>query len=405
MSALAGEMAAAPEPLDEDDVFRLAADVAADGDGEGAVELGRDLDHLLRAGLSDDTLDTLWQAVTGGCGLPAATGADTRDQLSRLAKRYPGPPETGTPAPERETTSRADVIAEVRAWAADPASGTDEPGTALPAALPAALTAIADHAGEDLAVRLLIRVLKTRRVLVSKERFDRLADFGGRFGHPGPLLYDELSVAWPPIDPARRDGEGDFGLSRLTSWFSWEWPEPTALDRLRVAVAADDATQAPGSVAAFVLVDVLRLEESPLSDDTLATLWHEATGRAHDPGRGGSGAREWLATIAGECRARLAEAAPDFRLVTPRVDQEHRDAVLREVRESATVTGDGPAAALKEVVTRVDPDLGYRLLLRLLATRAAPLTEEAYERHVVLCRHFRLGAEHVSEAVELLLHR
>ncbi|MFE6101382.1 hypothetical protein ACFVQ4_15595 [Streptomyces laurentii] len=260
MSALAGEMAAAPEPLDEDDVFRLAADVAADGDGEGAVELGRDLDQLLRTGLSDDTLDTLWQAVTGGCGLPAATGADTRDQLSRLAKRYPGPPESGTPAPERETTSRADVIAEVSAWAADPASGTDEPGTALPAALPAALTAIADHAGEDLAVRLLIRVLKTRRVLVPKERFDRLADFGGRFGHPGPLLYDELSVAWPPIDPARRDGEGDFGLSRLTSWFSWEWPEPTALDRLRVAVAADDATQAPGSVAAFVLVDVLRLE-------------------------------------------------------------------------------------------------------------------------------------------------
>jgi hypothetical protein len=405
LSALAGEMDAAPEPVDEDDVFRLAAGVAADGDGEGAVELGRDLDHLLRAGLSDDTLDTLWQAVTGNDSLPAATGADARDQLSRLATRYPAPPGTGNPAPEPETTSRADVIAEVNAWAADPASGTGEPGTGLPAALPAALTTIADHAGEDLAVRLLIRVLKTRRVLVPKERFDRLADLGRRFGHPGPLLYDELSVAWPPIDPARRDGEGDFGLSGLTSWFSWEWTEPTALDRLRVAVAAGNATQTPGSAAALLLVDVQHLLESPLSDGTLATLWREATGGVHDPGRTGVGAREWLGTVADECRARLAEVAPDYRPVTPPVDQEHQDAVLREVRESAAEIGDGPAAALKEVVTRVDPDLGYRLLLRLLASRTAPLTEEAYERHVVLCRHFRLGAEHVSEAVELLLHR
>ncbi|MEU3075529.1 hypothetical protein [Streptomyces laurentii] len=396
LSALAGGIAASTEPIDQNDMFRLAASVAADGDGEGAVELGRDLDRLLRAGLSDDTLGTLWQAVTGDGRFPAATGADVRDQLSRLATRYPAPPGTGAPAPERETTSRADVIAEVRASAADPASA---------AALPAALTVIVDHAGEDLALRLLIRVLKTRRVLVTKERYDRLTALGRRFGYPGPLVYDGLSVAWPPIDPARRDGEGDFGLSGLASWFSWEWPEPTACDRLRVAVAADEEAHTPGSAAALVLVDVLRLLDSPLSDDTLATLWREATGRAHDPGRIGTGARDWLKTIADECRARLAEVAPDYRPTTPPVDEEHQDAVLRQVRESAAVTGDGPAAALEEVVTRVDAELGYRLLLRLLAARTTPLSEEEYERHVALCRHFRFGAEYVAEAVELLRHR
>ncbi|MEU8538873.1 hypothetical protein AB0C52_02560 [Streptomyces sp. NPDC048717] len=396
LSALAGEMAASSEPIDENDMFRLAASVAADGDGEGAVELGRDLDCLLRAGLSDDVLGTLWQAATGDDRLPAAIGADARDLLSRLAMSYPAPSGTGAPAPEPDTTSRADVIAEVRASAADPAGG---------AALSAALMVIVDHADEDLGLRLLIRFLKTRRVLVAKERYDRLTALGRRFDYSGPLVYDGLSVAWPPIDPARRDGEGDFGLSDLTWWFSWKWMEPTARDRLRVAVAADEEAHTPGSGAALVLVDVLRLLDSPLSDDTLATLWREATRRAYDPGRIGIGARDWLKTIADECRARLAEVAPDYRPVTPPVDEEYQDAVLREVRESAAVTGDGPAAALEEVVTRVDPELGYRLLLRMLAARTTPLGEEEYERHVALCRHFRFGAAYEAEAVELLRHR
>ncbi|MFJ5726446.1 hypothetical protein [Streptomyces sp. NPDC093149] len=408
LSALAGGIAASPEPLDQDGVIRLAAEVAADGDGEGAVELGLDLNHLLETGLSDEILDTVWTAVTGDDRRSTATRADTRDRLSRLAARYPIPPGAGAPGPERETKSRADVVAEVRASAADlghaaaePTSGTDEPG----AALPAALTTIVNHTDEGLGLRLLLRALKTRHLLVTKERYDRLTALGRQLGYPGPLVGDGLSVAWPPIDPARRDGEGDFGLSALTAWFSWEWAEPTARDRLRAAAAADDAAQTPGSAAALLLVDSLRLLQSPLPDDTIATLWHEATGGAHDPGRLGLSPRDWLRTITEACRAHLAEVAPGHRHTTPPVDPAHQDTVLREVRESAAVLGEAPTAAVEDVVTRVDPDLGYRLLLRLLAVRAAPLTEKGYARHLALCRHFHYGAEHVAEAVELLQHR
>ncbi|MFH8477080.1 hypothetical protein [Streptomyces sp. NPDC018000] len=406
LSALAGGIAASPEPLDEDGVLRLAVEVAADGDGEGAVELGLDLARLLETDLPDEILDTVWTAVTGDDRRPTATGADTRDRLSRLATRYPVPPGTGAPGPGRETESRADVIAEVRASdlghaAAESASVTDEPD----AALPTALTTIVDHTDEGLGLRLLLRALKTRRVLVAKERYDRLTALGKRLGYPGPLVYDGLRVAWLPIDPTRRDGEGDFGLSELTSWFSWEWTEHTARDRLRAAVAAEDAAATPGSAAALMLVDSHRLLESPLSDDTIATLWHGATGGVHDPGRLGLSPRDWLGTVAEACRAHLAEVAPGHRHTTPPVDTVHRDAVLREVREAASTLGDAPTAAVEDVVTRVDPDLGYRLLLRLLTVRAAPLTEERYARHLALCHHFRYGAEHVAEAVELLRHR
>ncbi|WP_051715508.1 hypothetical protein [Streptomyces bikiniensis] len=203
--------------------------------------------------------------------------------------------------------------------------------------------------------------------------------------------------------------EGDFGLSALTSWFPWDGPGTTAQDCLRGAVAADDAARTPGSAAAVLLVDVLRLLESPLSDETIAALWRGATGGRHDIAYLRLGPREWLRTIADACRARLVEVAPDHRPAAPPADTARQDAVLREVRDAdALLTGapDAPATltAVEEVVSRVDPDLGYRLLLRLLGTRRVHLTEERYARHLALCEHFGYGTEHVSEGVELLRH-
>ncbi|MFE8937446.1 hypothetical protein ACFYNX_08140 [Streptomyces sp. NPDC007872] len=409
LSALAGRVASSPAPPDEDRVLRLAAEVA--GNGEGAAELGLDLARLLESGLPDETLDAVWTAATANDPRPPATGAGTRALLSRLAESYPPPPSERSRARARETELPAVVVAEAVASRPDLGDPATEPESSAGASttLAEAVSAVARHADAELGLRLLLRVLKTRRVAVAKDQYDRLTAIGARLGWPGPLVHDGLKVRWPPVDPARRDGEGDFGLSALTSWFPWDGPGTTAHDCLRGAAAADDTAQTPGSAAAVLLVDALRLLESPLSDDTIAALWRGATGGGHDIAYLRLGPREWLRTIADACRARLAEAAPDHRHTVPPADTAQRDAVLSEVRDAAALLTGVPdataaLAAVEEVVSRVDPDLGYRLLLRLLGTRRVHLTEERYARHLSLCEHFGYGAEHVSEGVELLRH-
>ncbi|MEV7448658.1 hypothetical protein ACWD6Q_10220 [Streptomyces nigra] len=44
------------------------------------------------------------------------------------------------------------------------------------------------------------------------------------------------------------------------------------------------------------------------------------------------------------------------------------------------IPGTEAAAVLEQVVTRVDPDLGFRLLLRMLNVLSVPLTEDEYAR-------------------------
>ncbi|MFG2837377.1 hypothetical protein ACGFZH_26080 [Streptomyces zaomyceticus] len=58
---------------------------------------------------------------------------------------------------------------------------------------------------------------------------------------------------------------------------------------------------------------------------------------------------------------------------------------------------------MARVVTEVDPDLGLRLLVRLLAVLAVPLAEERYARFRTLGERFGYGAWHVSEALEPLV--
>ncbi|MCX4825393.1 hypothetical protein OG883_37190 [Streptomyces sp. NBC_01142] len=88
-------------------------------------------------------------------------------------------------------------------------------------------------------------------------------------------------------------------------------------------------------------------------------------------------------------------------------------AVLRELREvkpllaDKTVSphrhgipGTTAATALEEVATRVDPDLGYRLFLRLLRVLSVPLAEEQYARYQALGEEFGYGECHVCDRVE-----
>ncbi|WP_406080687.1 hypothetical protein OG468_10380 [Streptomyces zaomyceticus] len=420
LSALAARVHASAGPVDPQTVLGLAADVAGLGEGEGAVELGTDLRLLLDSAVPDEALRTVWRAATGGRFDPAGHGMDFRGWLRRFAELYPARARERdsrygsllTPPVIDEADLREDVVTEIRASAAEGGAFAAPPF----AGLPGALESIATEADADLALRLLLRVLKVRRIAVGKEQYDRLMALDERLAYPGPLVYDDLAVRWPPVDPARRDAEGDFGLTALASRFAGPWHAHTPHEVLARAVADDETGQTPGSAAAVLLQDALRLLESPLPTTVIVTLWGAASERGYDIERAGADGREWLRTIAAACRGHLAEVAPDHRPGTLPVRTAHSGAVQDLLSEltpelarrtvsphAHPLPGADVAEAVARVVAEVDPDLGLRLLVRLLAVLAVPLTEERYARFRALGERFGYGAWHVPEALELLV--
>jgi hypothetical protein len=124
-------------------------------------------------------------------------------------------------------------------------------------------------------------------------------------------------------------------------------------------------------------------------------------------------ARDWLRLIVDVCRERLSEAAPAYSPAGPRTRAEFIDPMLREVQEVApslagraisphwqSIPGTTAALAVEQVVTHVDPDLGFRLFLRLLRVLSVPLSEERYDRYRALGEAFGYGEYHVSDGVE-----
>ncbi|WP_345282580.1 hypothetical protein [Streptomyces gulbargensis] len=421
LSALTAAVCAAA-PVDVPAALRLAAGAANLCAGEGAVELGADVRILLDSAVPEEALRAVWLAATGGRFDPAGHGMTTRAWLGRLAELYPARERTPAPrhaygyAPTRpdvdEARLREDVVAEIRASAAEAPALTAPPLSGVPAAL----EAIAEEADADLALRLYLRVLKAWHIPVDKAQFDRLMVLDERLAYPGPLVYDGLDVRWPPLDPARRDAEGDFGLSALAARFASPWHTRTAEGVVREAAAADETAQTPGSAAVLLLQDAVRLLDSPLPTGTIARVWAAASERGYDAEREGTDARDWLRTIAEVCRTRLAEVAPAYVPGHSPARTELAGAVLEVLRavapeladrtvspHASPLTGTDAAEAVAAVVTEADPDLGFRLLLRLLDVLAVPLTEERYARCRALGERFGHGPWLVSEAVERLV--
>lgn len=318
LSALAEKLSETTGSPDEAQVLHLASKVAAATEGEGAVELGVDVHCLLDSALPDDIIRTAWLAAAHGRFDPTACESGVRGWLGRLAERWPQierrhAPGHGDARPKiKEEELRTAVVAEIRASAmAIDASAAGSDQAALPSsAVAESLEAVARQGDGDLGLRLFLRVLKAYDVPVGKEQYDRLMALDTVLGFPGPLVYDGLNVLWPPIDTARRDASGDFGLSALTSWFEGDWQESTAHERVRQAAAADDSAQTPGSAAALLLTDVRRLRDSALRTETIKVLWLSATGRGYNIDHLGIDARDWLRMIEGICEERLREIAP-----------------------------------------------------------------------------------------------
>ncbi|MDX3457209.1 hypothetical protein PV396_35530 [Streptomyces sp. ME02-8801-2C] len=430
LSALAEKLSVTTGYPDETQALRLASEVAAAAEGEGAVELGVDVRCLLDAPLPDDIIRTAWLAAARGRFDPAACESGVRGWLRRLAERWPEHERRQAhgqwdvrPGIEEEELRTA-VGAEIRVSAGTVDQGVAESDhVALPSgAVAESLEAVARQGDGDLGLRLFLRVLKEYDVPVDKEQYGRLMALDTALGLPGPLVYDGLNVLWPPIDTARRDASGDFGLSALTSWFEGGWQESTARERVRQAAAADDSAQTPGSAAALLLADAGRLLDSSLRTETIKVLWLSATGRGYNIDHLGTDAKAWLRLIEGVCEERLREIAPQYRHAGPsdRSDfhTDIRSAVLRAVREAAPllkesvisphwepIPGATALAAVEEVVTDVDADLGFRLLLRLLDVVSPSLTQELYSHYQALGRRFGYGEDHVTGKLEQLVRQ
>ncbi|MEU6547140.1 hypothetical protein [Streptomyces sp. NPDC046859] len=391
LSELAARIFDAQAP-DAGRALALAAEVAGLAEGEGAVELGDDVRRLLDSALPDDVLRTAWLAATLHRFDPSEHGMTLREWLSSLADRWPGPKAVAEEGPCEA------VPALIRT-------------SSLPE--PSALARVTEEADAGLGFRLFLRAIKVHSGPVGKEQYDRLTALGKQFGYPGPLVHDGLDVRWPALDTGRRDALGDVGFSHLTAWFAGSWHHDTKPERaLRQAAAADHEGQTPGSQAAFLLQDTIRLLDSALPTSTLTMLWLSATARGYNIDQLGMDGRDWLQRIAWMCREVLRDLAPAYTPPRPRAVTESADPVLRELRAVASrmadrtvsphwepIPGDEAAAVLEQVVTRVDPDLGFRLLLRMLDVLSVPITEDEYARYQRLAAHFGHHEHLVTEAL------
>lgn len=195
----------------------------------------------------------------------------------------------------------------------------------------------------------------------------------------------------------RKDIWIDFGFSGLTKWFGSPWAgEMTPLE---IVVAAADWDE--GAYAPTLLEDAVRLLESTLPTRVIDILWCAAVGnKEFVPGEPMDG-RDWLRQIVDICRERIRRDDPQFDALppVPACDRELKDAILAEVRaiapELERATAGHPyrrvpevVPALERVVTEVDPDLGFRLFLRVLKAYLVHISESQHLRYRELGERF-----------------
>ncbi|MEU3743603.1 MULTISPECIES: hypothetical protein [Streptomyces] len=373
------------------------------------VQLGRDVRLLLDSGLPDDVLHAVWTAAVRRRFDPVEeTGAGVRGWLRRVSAVCPpcvlarSPYEVTSldevrPAvPEEEL--RAAVAVEIESAAAGLARAV-----AVPDVVPALLRVVRE-ADADLGLRLFLQVAKAYSVTFGEEAYDRLVALGDRLAYPWEVVGKGLDVRRPPVDPGRRDlGTGRFGVPFLAAVFrGTDWPHLGSVRENVLRVIGDDYGDVPGSYAAVLLEDARRLLDSPLPDSPLTALWRAVSRRAWVTGEGEFDAdvRDWLERVAGMCGERLVEVDPCYVPYVSPARTDLTEAVLREVREltrSDVAEVRAVAPLLADVVTAVDPDLGFRLLVQLLSTYEVAATGARYTRWVALAERLGLSPDFVDD--------
>ncbi|MFF5920668.1 hypothetical protein ACFY8C_20335 [Streptomyces flavochromogenes] len=405
LSGLAGTLCARSTlRLDEPVVLDVAESEAEDDDHR----LGADARLLLESPLPDDVLHTVWLAAVRRCFDPAEEGTDTRTWLERVADLCP------PRAPERdpyEATSldearpvvpeeelRTAVAAEIESAAA---------GLGLRVAVPGvvpALLRVVREADADLGFRLFLRALKAYSVPVGADTYERLLALGDGLAYPRVVVHDELTVRWRPLDPGRRDfARGRFGLPILAAALrGTEWTYGGTPREHIQRVADDGPGHAPGAYAAVLLDDAWRLLDSAVPSRAVGLLWRTATGRLNvlDEDEFDADGRVWLEQVSQVCHAHLAEVDPAYAPFLSPARTDLTEAVLREVREAVHADAEpvrGVARVLEDVVTAVDPDLGFRLLLHILTTYGVPVGEARRGRYRALAAQLGFSEDHLDD--------
>ncbi|ATW48374.1 hypothetical protein [Streptomyces peucetius] len=193
----------------------------------------------------------------------------------------------------------------------------------------------------------------------------------------------------------RKDIWIDFGFSGLTKWYGSTF-EFTPLE---IVVAAADWGE--GAYAPTLREDAVRLLGSPLPTRVIDILWCAAVRSKFVPDARWMDGRDWLRQIVDVCEERIRRDESRFDALPPGpvCDPELRDAVLAEVRTIATelehTTADHPyygvpevVPSLERVVTEADPDLGFRLFLRVLKAYLVPISESQHLRYRELGERF-----------------
>ncbi|MFC9295231.1 hypothetical protein ACFTWH_25225 [Streptomyces sp. NPDC057011] len=143
-------------------------------------------------------------------------------------------------------------------------------------------------------------------------------------------------------------------------------------------IVAAVADWGDGVYAPTLLEDALRVLESDLSSREVDILWCAASKRSYRPDFFGVEGRAWLRQVADVCAERIRQDDPSFTvtLSSPAPAAWFADEVLAEVESVADAVRSVEGHAhygvpdvvrtLEKVVTDVDPDLGFRMLLRVL---------------------------------------
>ncbi|MFB8027609.1 hypothetical protein, partial [Streptomyces sp. NPDC055990] len=186
----------------------------------------------------------------------------------------------------------------------------------------------------------------------------------------------------------------DLGLSGLTKWLGGPWFPGTTLRGMLV----DIADWGDGGFAPLLLDDVLRVLDSPLPVRTVDTVLCAALGRGYGPDVDGPGL---LREIADVCVERLRRDDPSFvpALPGPSVYGVFEGEVLGRLAEVAPAVREAVARApfrdvpdvvgsLERFVTEVDPELGFRLFLRVLKVYAVPVGASRREGYLSLGERF-----------------
>ncbi|MFE1870148.1 hypothetical protein ACFW9N_04475 [Streptomyces sp. NPDC059496] len=172
----------------------------------------------------------------------------------------------------------------------------------------------------------------------------------------------------------RRQFYIDFGLSGLTRMFDAGWsPGTTPLESV-AAVAGWGG----GAYAPTLLEDAFRVLESDLSSREVDILWCAASRRSYRPDFFGMAGRAWLWQVADVCAGRIRQDHPSSAALPagPAPAAAFADEVLAEVEAVAdglrSVEGHAHhpvpdvVRTLEKTVAHADPDLGFRMLLRVL---------------------------------------